>query len=169
VRTSPFRNAAYSLRCKTEKFEAILFLRHSLRRCLRTADRRAPVPEAAAVHPKCAKLRSASYAPPSRAKADTPRCSANSTSYYRRPRPASCTASRCRRRWHRHCLCRARWRIDRPPRRSHCRRRAGDHYIPVFHEDGFDPGEEASLQIPKMRTRCGSRTGGWSLPCVMSD
>jgi hypothetical protein len=38
VRTLPFRSAAYSLRCKTEKFEAILFPRRSRRRCLRTAD-----------------------------------------------------------------------------------------------------------------------------------
>jgi hypothetical protein len=38
VRTSPFRRASYSLRCKTEKFEAILFPRRSRRRCLRTAD-----------------------------------------------------------------------------------------------------------------------------------
>jgi hypothetical protein len=54
VRTSPFRNAAYSLRRKIEKFEAIIFPRRSRRRCLRTADRCAPVPEAVAVHPKCA-------------------------------------------------------------------------------------------------------------------
>jgi hypothetical protein len=33
--TSPFRSAAYSLRCKTEKFEAILFPRRSRRRCRR--------------------------------------------------------------------------------------------------------------------------------------
>jgi hypothetical protein len=38
VRTSPFRSTAYSLRCKTKKFEAILFSRRSHRRCLRTAD-----------------------------------------------------------------------------------------------------------------------------------
>jgi hypothetical protein len=28
-----------------------------------------------------------------------------------------------------------------------------------------DPRTEASM----LRTMCGSRTGGWSLPCVMSD
>jgi hypothetical protein len=28
-------------------------------------------------------------------------------------------------------------------------------------------GEDRSAT--KMRTMCGSRTGGWSLPCVMSD
>jgi hypothetical protein len=38
VWTSPFRNAAYSLRCKTEKLKAFLFPRRSRRRCLRTAD-----------------------------------------------------------------------------------------------------------------------------------
>jgi hypothetical protein len=89
VRTSPFRSAAYSLHCKTEKFEAILFPRRSRRWCLRTADHRAPVPEAAAVHPKCAKSSSGAHARPSRAKADTPHCSAiSTTSYCRRPRPA---------------------------------------------------------------------------------
>jgi hypothetical protein len=131
VRTSPFRSVAYSLRCKTEKFETILFPCRSCRRCLHTADRRAPVPEAATVHPKCAKSSSGAHARPSRAKADTPRCSAISmTSYCHCLRPASCTPSRCRRRRHRHCLCRARWRIDTPPYRSHPRRRAGDHCIP---------------------------------------
>jgi hypothetical protein len=25
------------------------------------------------------------------------------------------------------------------------------------------------LEYYKVRTMCGSRTGGWSLPCVMSD
>jgi hypothetical protein len=29
----------------------------------------------------------------------------------------------------------------------------------------LDPSPEG----PKVRTMCGSRTGGWSLPCVMSD
>jgi hypothetical protein len=131
VQTSPFRSATYSLHCKTEKFEAILFPRRSRRWCLRMADRRALVPEVAAVHPKCAKSSSGAHARPSRAKADTPRCSAISTmSYCRRPRPASCTPSWCRRRWHRHCLCRARWRIDRSPHRAHPRRRTGDHCIP---------------------------------------
>jgi hypothetical protein len=38
MRTSPFRSAAYSLRCKTEKFEDIPFPRRSRRWCLRTAD-----------------------------------------------------------------------------------------------------------------------------------
>jgi hypothetical protein len=127
VRTSPFRSADYSLRCKTEKFEAILFPHHSHRCCLRTADRRAPVPEAVAVHPKYAKSSSAAHARPSRAKADTPHCSAISTSYCRRPRPASCTPSRCCRQRHRHCLYRAIWRIDRTPHCAHPRRRAGDH------------------------------------------
>jgi hypothetical protein len=75
MRTSPFRSAAYSLRYKTKKFEAILFPRRSRRRCLHTADRRALVPEAAAVHPKCAKSINGAHARPSRAKADTPRCS----------------------------------------------------------------------------------------------
>jgi hypothetical protein len=89
MRTSPFRSAAYSLHCKTEKFKAILFPRCSHRRCLRTADHRAPVPEAAAVHPNFAKSSSGAHARPSRAKADTP----------------------------------------------------------VFDEEGFDPKEEASLQM----------------------
>jgi hypothetical protein len=62
VRTSPFRSTAYRLRCKTEKFVAILFPRRSRYRCLRTADCRAPVPEAAAVHPKCAKSSSGAHA-----------------------------------------------------------------------------------------------------------
>jgi hypothetical protein len=132
VRTSPFRSVAYSLRCKTEKFEASLFPRRSRRRCLRTADRRAPVPEAAVVHPKCAKSSSGAHALPSPTKADTPRCSAMSTSYCRRPRPALCTTSRCRLRQHRHCLCRARWHIDRPPHRAHPQRCAGDHSIPYL-------------------------------------
>jgi hypothetical protein len=81
-----------------------LYPRRSNRCCLRTADRRAPVPEAAAVHPKCTKLRSGLHARPSRAKADTTRCSAISTLYCLHPRPASCTTSRCRRWRHRHCL-----------------------------------------------------------------
>jgi hypothetical protein len=129
VRTSPFRSSTYSLRCKTEKFEAILFPRRSLRRCLRRSDHRAPVPEAAGVHPKCAKSRSGAHARPSRAKTDTPRCSAISTSYCRRPRPASCTTWRCHRRRHHHCLYGARWRIDRPPHHARPRRRASDHCI----------------------------------------
>jgi hypothetical protein len=131
VRSSPFRSAAYSLRCKIEKFEAIIFPHRSRRRCLRTANRRAPVPEAAAVQPKCAKSSSGAHAQLFRAKADTPRCSAISTSYCRRPRPASCTTSRCHRRQHRHCLCRARWCIDRPPHRAHPRRRA-DIIVSLF-------------------------------------
>jgi hypothetical protein len=53
VRISAFHSAAYNLRYKTEKFEAILFPRRSRRWCLRTADRRAPVPEAVVVYPKC--------------------------------------------------------------------------------------------------------------------
>jgi hypothetical protein len=131
VRTSPFRSAAYSLRRKTEKFEAILFPHRSRHRCLRTADRHAPVPEAAAVHPKCVKSSSGAHARPSRAKVDTPRCSAiSTTSYCRRLLPALCTPSRCRRWRHHHCLYRARWRIDRPPHRAHPRRRARDHCIP---------------------------------------
>jgi hypothetical protein len=72
VRTSPFRSAAYSLRCKIEKFEAIFFPRRTRHRCLRTADRRAPMPEAASVHPKCAKSSSGAHTRPSRAKEDTP-------------------------------------------------------------------------------------------------
>jgi hypothetical protein len=56
MQISPFRSAAYSLRCKTEKFEAILFPRCSRRRCLRTADRRALVSEAAVVHPQIHKV-----------------------------------------------------------------------------------------------------------------
>jgi hypothetical protein len=131
VRTSSFRSAAYSLRCKTEKFEAILFPHRSRRQSLRTADHHAPVPEAATIHPKCAKSSSGAHAWPSRAKTDTRRCSAiSTTSYCRRPRPASCTPLRCRRWRHRHCPCRARWRIDRPPHCSHTRRHAGDHCIP---------------------------------------
>jgi hypothetical protein len=31
--------------------------------------------------------------------------------------------------------------------------------------DDSDDGDD----IPLLRTMCGSRTGGWSLPCVMSD
>jgi hypothetical protein len=138
VRTSPVRNAAYNLRCKTEKFEAILFPRCSRCRCLRTADRCSPVLEAVEVHPKCAKSSSGVHARPSHTKADTPRCSAISLSYCRRPRPASCTPSWCHRQRHRHCLYRARWRIDRPSRRAHPRRCAG-----------FDSREEASLWIPE--------------------
>jgi hypothetical protein len=34
------------------------------------------------------------------------------------------------------------------------------HFPPLL--DGADEGS-------KLRTMCGSRTGGWSLPCVMSD
>jgi hypothetical protein len=59
VRTSPFRSATYSLHCKIEKFEAILFPRRSRRWCLRTADRRTPV--------KCAKSSSWAHVRPSRA------------------------------------------------------------------------------------------------------
>jgi hypothetical protein len=29
--------------------------------------------------------------------------------------------------------------------------------------------DKKSRATPRMRTTCGSRTGGWSLPCVMSD
>jgi hypothetical protein len=87
------------------------------------------------------------HSQPSRAKADTPRCSAiSTTSYCRCPRPASCTPLWCRRWWHRHCLCRAIWRIDRPPHRAHPRRLIVSH---VFDEEGFDSGEETSLRIPK--------------------
>jgi hypothetical protein len=130
VRTSPFRSTSYSLRCKTAKFEAILFPHCSRHRCLRTADRRAPVTVAAAVHPKCTNSSSGAHAWPSRAKADIARCSAISTSYCHRPRPASCTPSRCRRRRHRHCLCRASWLIDSTLHRAHPRQHAGDHCIP---------------------------------------
>jgi hypothetical protein len=28
---------------------------------------------------------------------------------------------------------------------------------------------QAQQQMAQLRTMCGSRTGGWSLPCVMSD
>jgi hypothetical protein len=97
---------------------------YSRRRCLCTADRRTHVSKAAAVHPKCAKSSSGAHTRPSRAKADTPRCSAIWTSYCRRPRPASCTPLWCRRRRHRHCLCRARWHIDSSPHRAHPRWRA---------------------------------------------
>jgi hypothetical protein len=107
------------------------------------------MPEAEAVHPKCAKSSSGTHARPSRAKADTPRCSAFSTSYCCRPRPASCTPSRCRQRRHCHCLCRARWRIDRPPHRAHPWRAPEIIVSPVFDEEGFDCREEASLQIPE--------------------
>jgi hypothetical protein len=130
MRTSPFRSTTYSLRCKIEKFEAILFPCRSRRHCLCPADRRAPVPEAGAVHPKCNKLSSGAHTWPSRAKADTPRCSAISPSYCRRPRPTSCTPSRCRRPRHLHCLSIARWRIDTPLHHAHPRRHAGDHGIP---------------------------------------
>jgi hypothetical protein len=152
MRTSPFRSTAYSLRCKTEKFEAILFPRRSRCHCLRTTDRHAPVPEAVVIHPKCAKSRSGAHAWSSRAKAETPRCSAISTSYCHRPRPASCTTWRCRQRWHRHCLRRARWRIDRPPHHARPRRRAGIIVPPVFDEESFDPKEEASLRMARDRS-----------------
>jgi hypothetical protein len=33
------------------------------------------------------------------------------------------------------------------------------------HDDGATGDDDATL----VRTMCGSRTGGWSLPCVMSD
>jgi hypothetical protein len=117
---------------QNREFEVILYPHRSSRRYLCKADRCAPVPEAAVVHPKCAKSKSGSHARPSRAKADTPRCSAISTLYCRRPRPTSCNASRCRQRRHYHCLYRSRWRIDRPPHRAHPRRRARDHCIPCF-------------------------------------
>jgi hypothetical protein len=161
VRTSPFCSTAYSLRCKIEKFEAILFPRRSCRRCLRTADRRAPVPEAAVVHPKCAKSRSGSQARPYRTKADTPRCSSISTSYCHHPRPASCTPSQCHRRRHRHCLCRARWHIDRPPHHPTLGGVPEIIVSHVFDEDGFDPCEEASLRIPE--------TGQHSKECFVSS
>jgi hypothetical protein len=146
VRTSAFRSAAYNLRCKTEKFEAILFPRCSCRRCLCMADRHAPVPEAAAIHPKCTKSSSGAHARPSRAKTDTPRCSAFSTSYCRRPRPASCTHSWCRWRRHRHCLYRARCHIDRPPHRAHLGGAPEIIVSPVFDEEGFVSKHGLSMQ-----------------------
>jgi hypothetical protein len=54
---------------------------------MRTADRRQPVPEAAAVHPKCEKSSSGVHARPSHAKEDTPHCSVIPASYCRRPDP----------------------------------------------------------------------------------
>jgi hypothetical protein len=36
-----------------------------------------------------------------------------------------------------------------------------------FH-DG-DTYEEIEMEAALVRTMCGSRTGGWSLPCVMRD
>jgi hypothetical protein len=61
--------------------------------------------------------------------------------------PASCTASWCRWWRHRHCPCRARWRIDRPPHRAHPRWHAEIIAFPIFQEHDFDPGEEASPWI----------------------
>jgi hypothetical protein len=102
------------------------------------------------VHPKCAKSSSGSHMRPSGAKADTRHCSAISTSYYRHLRPSSCTTSRCRQQRHCHCPCRKRWRIDRPLHRAHPRGAPKIIASPFFHEDGFDPGEEASLRIPEI-------------------
>jgi hypothetical protein len=104
----------------------------TMEKYLCTADRRTPMTEVASVHPKCAKSTNGSHARPSHAKADTPRCLAISTSYCRHPPPTSCTASRCHRRQRCHCLCRARWHIDRLPHRAHPWQRAGDHCIPCF-------------------------------------
>jgi hypothetical protein len=118
------------------------------------------VPEAAAVHPKCAKSSSGAHARPSRAKADIPRCSAISTSYYHRPRPASCTTSWCRRRRYRHRLYRARWHIDRPPHRPPLGGTPEIIVSPVFDDEGFDPREEASLRILE--------TGQHSKECFVS-
>jgi hypothetical protein len=98
------------------------------------------VPEAAAVQPKCAKSSNGVHAQPYRAKVDSPHCSAISTSYYRRPRPTSCTTSRCRRWRYRHCLCRARWRIDRLPHHAHSRWRNGDHCKALIPERKQAPG-----------------------------
>jgi hypothetical protein len=105
-------------------------------------------------------LNSPTHVWPSRAKADITRCSAILTSYCRNPWPASCTASRCHRSWHRHCLYRARWRIDRPPHRAHPRWVAKIIVSPVFDEEGFDPREEVSLRI--------SETSQHSKECFVS-
>jgi hypothetical protein len=140
VRTSPFHSATYTLRCKTKKFEAILFPCRSHHRCMRTADRRQPVPEAAAVHPKCEKSSSGVHGRPSHAKEDTPHCSVIPASYCRRPRPASSTTSRCRRRRHRHYLCSARWHIDRGRRIMPTLSGASKIIVsPVIDEEGVDP------------------------------
>jgi hypothetical protein len=47
-------------------------------------------------------------------------------------------------------------------------------YSDVFPDElpGMPPDQDVEFVIelqPGMRTMCGSRTGGWSLPCVMSD
>jgi hypothetical protein len=97
---------------------------------------------------------------PSRAMVDTPRCSAISTSYCRRPLLASCTPLRCHRRRHCHCLCRARWSIDRPPHHAHPRCALEIIVSLVFDEEGFDPGMEASLRMPE--------TGQHSKECFVS-
>jgi hypothetical protein len=48
---------------------------------------------------------------------------------------------------------------------------ASGRYPGIYAIDGpIDVGASSSQAPPtKVRTMCGSRTGGWSLPCVMSD
>jgi hypothetical protein len=43
-----------------------------------------------------------------------------------------------------------------------------EHLLEEVVDDGLDDDDPFFL-VRKMRTMCGSRTGGWSLPCVMSD
>jgi hypothetical protein len=51
-----------------------------------------------------------------------------------------------------------------------------DYFISSGSASGVMIGWRALMRIPNgggfsldVRTMCGSRTGGWSLPCVMSD
>jgi hypothetical protein len=115
---------SYRLCCKTEKFEAILYPCCSRRRCLRTADRHAPVPNGLSrgVIARAAFLRQGRH----------PSLLSHLDVVLPPPVTRLMYASRCRRRRHRHCLCRARWRIDRTPYHAHPRRRAGDHCITYF-------------------------------------
>jgi transposase InsO family protein len=39
----------------------------------------------------------------------------------------------------------------------------------IKHEFSTTNTPEQNGVVERMRTMCGSRTGGWSLPCVMSD
>jgi hypothetical protein len=45
------------------------------------------------------------------------------------------------------------------------------HYVTVDQDPGESPevGVSACADEGKLTTMCGSRTGEWSLPCVMSD
>jgi hypothetical protein len=39
----------------------------------------------------------------------------------------------------------------------------------VYNKSKGSQDEKENLDDVRVRTMCGSRTGGWSLPCVMSD